>query len=84
VARHRRLFNVAIEDDKTDTNPVRPQMFARENNQRVRYLTDEEEQRLREAIGEQHWPKAVVAIPASRTPPARGRAALGQVVAGQR
>jgi len=58
----RRLFNVAIEDAKTDTNPVRPQMFARENNQRVRYLTDEEEQRLREAIGEEHWPKAVVAI----------------------
>jgi len=36
-------------------------MFARENNQRVRYLTDEEEQRLREAIDEE-WPKVAVAI----------------------
>jgi site-specific recombinase XerD len=58
----RRLFNVAIDDGKVDKNPVRKHLFAKENNQRVRYLTDDEEARLREAIGEAEWPKVAVAI----------------------
>jgi len=58
----RRVFNVAIEDGKADSNPVKPHMFAKENNQRVRYLCDEEERTLREAIGEDEWPIVAVAI----------------------
>jgi integrase len=34
----------------------------KENNQRVRFLADEEETRLREAIGEDPWPLVAVAI----------------------
>ena len=58
----RRVFNVAIEDGKADTNPVRPKMFFRENNQRVRFLTEEEEKGLRQAIGEAAWPLVAVAL----------------------
>jgi len=58
----RRVFNVAIEDGKADTNPVRPKMFTKENNQRVRFLSDEEEAALRKAIGETEWPLVAVAI----------------------
>jgi integrase len=58
----RRVFNVAIEDQKADTNPVRPKAFFRENNQRVRFLTDEEEIRLRAALPPAHWPLVAVAI----------------------
>jgi integrase len=58
----RRVFNVAVADQKIETNPVRPSFFTRENNQRVRYLTDDEEQGLRKAIGELHWPTVAVAL----------------------
>lgn len=58
----RRIFNVAIADEKLETNPVKPKFFAKENNQRVRYLTDDEETRLREAIGEEEWPTVAVAL----------------------
>jgi len=58
----RRVFNVAIADEKIETSPVRPGFFTRENNQRVRYLSDDEEQRLRKAIGEEHWPPVAVAL----------------------
>ena len=42
----RRLFNVAIKDELAEKNPVTPDLFFKENNQRVRFLTDEEEARL--------------------------------------
>ncbi len=42
----RRLFNVAIKDRLAETNPVTPDLFFKENNQRVRFLTDDEESRL--------------------------------------
>ena len=58
----RRVFNVAIADEKIESNPVKPHFFTRENNQRVRYLTDDEEQRLRMAIGEENWPVVVIAL----------------------
>ncbi len=37
-------------------------MFFRETNERVRYLTDDEETRLREKIGEDEWPKVAFAL----------------------
>jgi integrase len=59
----RRIFNVAIEDKKLETpNPVSAKLFAKENNARVRFLTDDEESKLREAIGADEWPKVAVAI----------------------
>jgi integrase len=58
----RRVFNVAIEDQKVDINPVRPKAFFRENNQRVRFLTNDEEARLRAALDPSHWPLVAVAI----------------------
>ncbi len=58
----RHLFNVAIEDGKAEVNPVRPKMFVKENNERVRFLTDVEEKRLRAAMGEAEWPTVAVAL----------------------
>ena len=43
----RRVFNVAIEDGKLDKNPVRPSMFTKENNQRVRFLSTKRKQPYR-------------------------------------
>ena len=57
----KRVFNIAIGDGLVESNPVRSVKFFRENNQRVRFLTDEEEPELREAIGEEEWPKVAVA-----------------------
>ena len=34
----------------------------KENNRRVRYLTEKEEKALRETIGEDHWPKVALAL----------------------
>jgi site-specific recombinase XerD len=58
----RRLFNVAIADGLIDTNPVCAVKFFKENNQRVRFLSDDEETRLQASIGEEHWPLVAVAI----------------------
>jgi integrase len=60
----RRAFNVAIEDELAEKNPIGKGgvKLSRENNQRVRYLSDDEEQQLREALGEEEWPKAAVAL----------------------
>ncbi len=58
----RRVFNVAIEDGLVERNPVRPKMFSKENNQRVRFLLYEDEAQLREKIGEAEWPVVAVAI----------------------
>ncbi len=56
------LFNVAIADGKADTNPVRSVKLFHENNQRVRFLTDDEEAALRRAIGGDEWPKVAFAF----------------------
>ena len=42
----RRVFNVAIADGKADRNPVRAVKFFKENNERVRFLTEDEERLL--------------------------------------
>src|SRR5262245_60562526 len=57
------LFYVAMKDGLADANPVREVKLFKENNQRVRFLTeDEEEPRLQEAIGDVEWVKVAVAI----------------------
>ena len=58
----KRVFNVAIADNKAETNPVRRVKFFRENNQRVRFLTSDEEQNLRIAIGDEEWSKVEFAV----------------------
>ena len=40
------LFSLAVRNGKAQLNPVRATRYRTENNVRVRYLTDEEEQRL--------------------------------------
>ena len=44
------------------SNPVRTRLFAPEPPVRTRYLSEREEERLRTAIGDEHWPKIVVAM----------------------
>jgi len=58
----RRVFNVAIADGKAEKNPLRQVRFFKENNARVRFLTDQEETRLRDTIGESAWPTIAVAL----------------------
>jgi len=40
----RRVFNVTIADGNADKNPVRAVKFFNENNERVRFLTEDEEE----------------------------------------
>jgi site-specific recombinase XerD len=44
------VYRLAIENDKANINPARGIRRKKENNSRVRFLTPEEEQKLREAI----------------------------------
>jgi hypothetical protein len=44
------------------SNPIRTRLFAPEPPGRTRYLKEREEDRLRTAIGDEHWPKIVVAM----------------------
>jgi integrase len=46
----RRVFNVAIRDDKAGSNPVSKLKALREPSGRTRYLTDNEEERLMKAL----------------------------------
>jgi len=46
----RRVFNIALRDGKAESNPVAKLKALREPSGRVRYLTDEEEQRLIKAL----------------------------------
>ena len=57
-------FIEALEDRGVPpiTNPVRTRLFAPEPPGRTRYLKEREEERLRTAIGDEHWPKVVVGI----------------------
>ncbi len=58
----RRVFNVAIANDLVERNPFKRIKLLRENNARVRWLSDDEEKRLRKAVGEEHWPYAAFAL----------------------
>ena len=46
----RRVFNIALRDEKAESNPVAKLRALREPSGRVLYLTDEEEQRLMKAL----------------------------------
>ena len=47
---------------RTAANGVREVKLFKENNQRVRFLSPEEEERLHAAIGAREWPTVAVAI----------------------
>ena len=56
------LFNVAIADGRSDDNPVKRVKLFKENNRRIRFLTDEEEKALLEALAEEQRPLVLVAL----------------------
>lgn len=60
VNHHRSLismtYQLAIRNGKATSNPARATKHRKEDNTRVRFLTVEEEQRLRKVIGEK-WPR---------------------------
>ncbi len=56
------IFNKAAAWGKTKLNPIKDIKPFKENNERVRYLTEEEELILRPQIPDQHWLKVEVAI----------------------
>ena len=62
----RKAMNHALRKRLVDANPVGARnggvKLAKENNQRVRYLTDEEETRLREHVEESGWPFVAFAL----------------------
>src|SRR5262245_55919292 len=58
----KRVFNLALKDGKLDRNPVREVRFFKEDNERVRWLTEEEETRLRAALGDEDWLKVSFAL----------------------
>ena len=55
------VFNKALAWKKTKANPVSGVKKFKENNERVRYLTDEEEVRLKAVFLEKHWSKVEIA-----------------------
>ncbi|MFQ5842626.1 MAG: tyrosine-type recombinase/integrase [Thermodesulfobacteriota bacterium] len=55
------VFNKAIEWKKTDKNPFKKVKKFKENNERVRYLAEEEESRLQVVFPEEHWSKVEIA-----------------------
>ena len=58
----KRVFNVAIDDGLCEGNPARKVKLIKENNARVRYLSTDEEARLRIEIGEDQWPIVELAL----------------------
>ncbi|MGH7913314.1 MAG: tyrosine-type recombinase/integrase [Candidatus Binataceae bacterium] len=66
VAHHltmlRAIFNRAVRDGKLAAAPTRGVEFPRENNARVRYLSEDEEPRLLAALAEKMRPLVMVAI----------------------
>jgi len=55
------VFNKALAWKKTKANPVREVKKFKENNERVRYLKEEEEARLKAVFSEDHWSKVEIA-----------------------
>ncbi len=66
VAHHltmlRAIFNRGVRDGKLPSSPTLRVEFPRENNARLRYLTEDEEPRLIDALAERLRPLAIVAI----------------------
>jgi integrase len=58
----RRVFNVALVNGLVDRNPVKQVRFLREPSGRVRFLSVEEEARLRAEIDDRDWPAIEFAI----------------------
>ncbi|NMA27447.1 MAG: site-specific integrase [Burkholderiales bacterium] len=55
VAFLKRLFNLGIRDGLLERNPVTRLKMLTENNSRIRYLLDEEEERLRAVMSQEDW-----------------------------
>ncbi len=55
------VFNKAFAWKKTKANPVREVKKFKENNERTRYLTEEEEPLLKAEFPEEHWSKVEIA-----------------------
>ena len=55
------VFNKALAWKKTKANPVSEVKKFKENNERTRYLTEEEEPRLKAVFPEEHWSKVEIA-----------------------
>lgn len=55
------VFSKGVAWGKTKNNPVKEIKKFKENNQRIRYLTDEEEAVLRSEFPEEHWAKVEIA-----------------------
>ena len=51
----KRLFNVALREGKIEKNPVVGVKFFKEPAGRLRFLTEGEEQRLKEVMAPKHW-----------------------------
>jgi hypothetical protein len=57
------VFNKATAWRKTKaSNPVKAVKMFKENNERVRFLTEEEEANLKAKFPEEHWPLVEVAL----------------------
>jgi len=56
------VFNVAIADGQADVNPVKRVKLFKENNRRMRFLSEDEEKALLKAMPEEHRPLVVVAL----------------------
>lgn len=58
----KRVYNVAIADGEAEVNPANAVKTLKENNQRLRYLTEDEEQRLRKVLGDEDRAMVAVAV----------------------
>lgn len=58
----RRQYNLAAKDELVDRNPVSQLGLLRENNQRIRYLLEEEEATLREGLPRHWWRRMAFAL----------------------
>jgi len=58
----RHLFNTAIAWKKAQSNPMKAVKLRREENTRIRFLTEDEEEKLSNACGESLWNIVVVAL----------------------
>jgi len=58
----KRVFNIAVADSLVPINPTNRVKLYRENNERVRFLSAEEETRLREAMRAEDWSVVAFAI----------------------